>query len=85
MTSVTVVGSINIDLTSYLDRWPKIGETISVRETVTSLGGKGANQAVAAAVWEPVSTSSVPSAKMALARKPPQPSGQKGLRSFWRK
>ncbi|TYC67065.1 ribokinase [Stappia sp. BW2] len=49
MTSVTVVGSINIDLTSYLDRWPKIGETISVRETVTSLGGKGANQAVAAA------------------------------------
>ncbi|WP_297841809.1 ribokinase [uncultured Roseibium sp.] len=49
MTSITVVGSINIDLTSYLDRWPKIGETISVRETVTSLGGKGANQAVAAA------------------------------------
>jgi ribokinase len=49
LTSVTVVGSINIDLTSYLDRWPKIGETISVRETVTSLGGKGANQAVAAA------------------------------------
>lgn len=49
MTSVTVVGSINIDLTSYLDRWPAVGETIAVRETVSSLGGKGANQAVAAA------------------------------------
>ncbi|MHA7773524.1 ribokinase [Roseibium sp. M-1] len=49
MTSVTIVGSINIDLTSYLDRWPKIGETITVRETITTLGGKGANQAVAAA------------------------------------
>lgn len=49
MKSVTVVGSINIDLTSYLDRWPKVGETIAVRETVSSLGGKGANQAVAAA------------------------------------
>jgi len=49
LTSVTIVGSINIDLTSYLDRWPKVGETITVRETITTLGGKGANQAVAAA------------------------------------
>ncbi|MCV0426034.1 MAG: ribokinase [Roseibium sp.] len=48
MNSVTVVGSINIDLISYLDRWPEIGETIKVRETSSSLGGKGANQAVAA-------------------------------------
>jgi ribokinase len=48
LTSVTIVGSINIDLTSYLDRWPKVGETIAVRETITTLGGKGANQAVAA-------------------------------------
>ncbi|WP_428645173.1 ribokinase [Roseibium sp.] len=49
MKSVIVIGSINIDLTSYLDRWPRIGETIAVRETIRSLGGKGANQAVAAA------------------------------------
>ncbi len=48
MKPVTVVGSINIDLTSYLDRWPKIGETVAVRQTSISLGGKGANQAVAA-------------------------------------
>ena len=48
MKPVTVVGSINIDLTSYLDRWPKVGETVAVRQTSISLGGKGANQAVAA-------------------------------------
>jgi len=45
---VTVVGSINIDLFSYLDRWPRIGETVLVREAINTLGGKGANQAVAA-------------------------------------
>ncbi|MFW8637527.1 ribokinase [Cribrihabitans pelagius] len=48
MSEVTVVGSVNMDLTSYLDRWPQAGETIATRETVISLGGKGANQAVAA-------------------------------------
>lgn len=47
---VTVVGSINLDLINYLDRWPKVGETIAVRETANSLGGKGANQAAAAAL-----------------------------------
>ncbi|WP_244300759.1 ribokinase [Roseibium hamelinense] len=45
---MTIVGSVNIDLVCYLDRWPEIGETIPVRETATALGGKGANQAVAA-------------------------------------
>lgn len=49
LNKVTVVGSINIDLTSYLDRWPEPGETVSAKETLISLGGKGANQAVAAA------------------------------------
>lgn len=49
MKSVSVVGSINIDLTNYLDRWPGIGETVTVRDTTSSLGGKGANQAIAAA------------------------------------
>lgn len=48
MKQVTVVGSINIDLFSYLDRWPKIGETVTVREAAHALGGKGANQAAAA-------------------------------------
>lgn len=48
MKPVTVVGSINIDLFSYLDRWPQVGETVKIRETANTLGGKGANQAVAA-------------------------------------
>lgn len=47
MSRVTVVGSINIDLTSYLDRWPHVGETVMTKKTLISLGGKGANQAVA--------------------------------------
>ena len=48
LSEVTIVGSINIDLTSYLERWPQVGETVLAKETLISLGGKGANQAVAA-------------------------------------
>ncbi|ABD56007.1 ribokinase [Jannaschia sp. CCS1] len=48
MTYICVVGSINVDLTCYLPRWPDRGETISALRTQTGLGGKGANQAVAA-------------------------------------
>jgi ribokinase len=48
LNKVTVVGSINIDLTSYLERWPRVGETVHAHRTLISLGGKGANQAVAA-------------------------------------
>lgn len=48
MSDVTIVGSINMDLTSYLDRWPGVGETVKTKKTLISLGGKGANQAVAA-------------------------------------
>lgn len=48
MSAIAVVGSINMDLTSYLDRWPKVGETVAARQTKISLGGKGANQAIAA-------------------------------------
>lgn len=49
LTDVAVVGSLNIDLTSYLNHWPQLGETVHARKTRISLGGKGANQAVAAA------------------------------------
>lgn len=46
---VVVIGSSNIDLTATVDRLPARGETLFGRRFVQSLGGKGANQAVAAA------------------------------------
>ncbi len=48
MTHIAIVGSINIDLTAYLARWPEVGETIPALNMETTLGGKGANQFVAA-------------------------------------
>jgi len=46
---VCVVGSINYDLICVLDRLPALGETLTATSHVTAFGGKGANQAVAAA------------------------------------
>lgn len=46
---VVVVGSANQDLTAYASKIPKRGETILGTAFETSCGGKGANQAVAAA------------------------------------
>lgn len=46
---VTVLGSINIDLVAYTDRLPAGGETVLASSFETFPGGKGANQAVAAA------------------------------------
>lgn len=46
---VVVVGSFNTDLTSYMERMPRPGETVNGRKFVTGPGGKGSNQAVAAA------------------------------------
>ena len=45
---VAVVGSANIDLTTFAERFPKPGETIFGRSFNLGFGGKGANQAVAA-------------------------------------
>ncbi|MFF2277118.1 ribokinase [Agromyces sp. NPDC058126] len=45
---VVVVGSLNVDATSYVERFPEPGETVTSRTFRTALGGKGANQAVAA-------------------------------------
>jgi ribokinase len=46
---IVVVGSFNADLTSYMHRMPKPGETVHGREFMIGPGGKGSNQAVAAA------------------------------------
>ncbi|RBP68023.1 ribokinase [Brevibacterium sanguinis] len=46
---LTVVGSINADITALVDRLPTAGETVGGGRLVHSAGGKGANQAAAAA------------------------------------
>ena len=45
---IAVVGSANVDLTTFTDRFPKPGETIFGEKFDLGFGGKGANQAVAA-------------------------------------
>lgn len=48
-TGVLVVGSITADVTAFADRLPTPGETVLGNDITLVLGGKGANQAVAAA------------------------------------
>ena len=43
-----VVGSVNTDIVAELDRFPRPGETLRAEQVRGNLGGKGANQAVAA-------------------------------------
>lgn len=49
MPDILVVGSLNADLVVRTSRFPKPGETISGEDLQVIPGGKGANQAVAAA------------------------------------
>jgi ribokinase len=46
---IAVVGSLNVDLTLRCDRLPHPGETVTGRDFTQGPGGKGANQALAAA------------------------------------
>lgn len=46
---VAVLGSINFDTTYRVDRMPQSGETVTAINKTAAPGGKGANQAVAAA------------------------------------
>ncbi|MBM7502560.1 ribokinase [Agromyces aurantiacus] len=45
---VVVFGSVNVDATSYVGEFPRPGETVHSHGFRVALGGKGANQAVAA-------------------------------------
>ncbi len=47
--SVTVVGSCNLDLVAFCESLPRPGETLTASDFERVPGGKGANQAVAAA------------------------------------
>ena len=49
MADLTVVGSVNLDLVARAERLPRPGETITGAAFARVPGGKGANQAVAAA------------------------------------
>ncbi len=46
MSKIIVVGSINQDITLFMENIPVAGETVIANDLSTSLGGKGANQAV---------------------------------------
>lgn len=45
---IVVLGNSNVDLTSYVEHSPSEGETVLAESFVIGMGGKGANQAVAA-------------------------------------
>jgi ribokinase len=46
---LVVIGNANVDLTTYVQRAPEVGETVLGHDFSIGMGGKGANQAVAAA------------------------------------
>ena len=46
---IVVVGSANYDMTTYTATFPQLGETVLGQRFETSCGGKGSNQAIAAA------------------------------------
>lgn len=49
MNNILVIGSLNTDLVTYVDRFPQAGETLLGGPLQIYCGGKGNNQAIAAA------------------------------------
>lgn len=77
---ITVLGSLNIDLVSYVSHHPLPGETMTATSVAVSPGGKGANQAVACAKLSrshtvlSSSTESAPSAEASVVTPAPSSS-----------
>ncbi len=46
MAKAIVVGSINMDIVAFVDRHPRVGETVLGKEVKYFPGGKGSNQAI---------------------------------------
>ena len=46
---IAVIGSNMVDLIAYINDMPKMGETLEAPDFKMGCGGKGANQAIAAA------------------------------------
>ncbi|KAI0840928.1 Ribokinase-like protein [Hypoxylon sp. FL0890] len=69
---ITVLGSLNMDLVSYVPHHPLPGETLTSSRFAVSPGGKGANQAVACAKLSrsqpshPTSTNETPTARIRM-------------------
>ena len=49
IAKITIIGSINCDIAYYVDSFPRVNQTIHAKDSILSPGGKGLNQAVAAA------------------------------------
>lgn len=49
MKKIIVVGSSNVDTTLHVQKFPRPGETVNADKVTAAGGGKGANQAIAAA------------------------------------
>lgn len=49
MPVITIIGSLNVDMVTRAERVPNAGETVQAKAFEVGWGGKGANQAVAAA------------------------------------
>ena len=49
MSRVIVAGSISMDITAIVDRYPKVGQQVYGKDLGFFIGGKGANQAIACA------------------------------------
>ncbi|UNI21730.1 Ribokinase [Purpureocillium takamizusanense] len=63
---ITILGSLNMDLVSYVPHHPLPGETLTSSGFNTSPGGKGANQAVACGKLSRTSSLDDPSAVVAM-------------------